>query len=202
MDNLADNSNRYWQLLRKGDAPSFKRLYEIYWEELYRYACRLLDDKDQAADIVQELFSKLWEKQQELPEVQQVSAYLYTWTKHLILNHIKLDGIRQQHRISFERVLDHYTANTVHNLHNKELFRMVVDQASLLPERMKEIFFLNYIHQLTVQEIAEKLQLSDQTVRNQLNMAIHRLRPATDLMYLLYGVSITLLHHPPMFPNC
>lgn len=169
-----------WELFRQGDERAFRELYERCWKQLYTYAARVMRDREEARDRVQELFIRLWNKRAGLPEVQNPEAYLFRCMKHLVLNQLHSRQITEKHLKAFERVAAREEETTAAYLHEKEIRREVLSRASELPERMREAFYLHRIRDLPVSEVARHLNISEQTVRNQVNLAVKRIRPVLE----------------------
>ncbi|TZF83708.1 RNA polymerase sigma-70 factor [Pedobacter sp. BS3] len=175
----------YWNLMRSGDEEGFRLLYKSLWKPLFCYASRLLQDKDEAQDLIQELFSQLWVKHATLPEVTQVEAYLFTCTKRLVLNHFQARHIKDKHLQAFALANIKEDNNTFDRLLEKDMHQLVLSGMDELPERMREVFYLHRIQHIEVADIAKRMNISEQTVRNQVNLALKRLRPLIDVASLL-----------------
>lgn len=176
----------HWRQLRQGDEQAFKSLFELLWKDLYSYAARLMQSRDEAHDIVQELFIRLWENRYQLSEVENIKPYLYQSVRNMVLNRIKISQIRDQHLEAFKGMTP-INANTTEDMVlGAEAHTNLMKSLDLLPERMREIFYLNRIEQVPVSAIATQLNLSEQTVRNQINLALKRLRDLPFILFLLF----------------
>ncbi|PTS93303.1 RNA polymerase subunit sigma-70, partial [Pedobacter sp. HMWF019] len=72
--------------MKSGNQDAFSEIYDRYFGALYLHAFNRLRDKDEAKDLVQELFSYLWSKRSILEPKSNFSNYLYTWVRNRILN--------------------------------------------------------------------------------------------------------------------
>ncbi|UGU15680.1 RNA polymerase sigma-70 factor [Sinomicrobium kalidii] len=156
----------------KGSAgEAFDRLYIRYWEPLFSFAYKFSGSRALSQDVVQEVFFSLWQKRASV-EVNNIEAYLYQSVKYRLFRAYKnkefpTDRIDRD----FENYLVEHTASE--SSEQTELLRKLLEQ---LPEKRKEILYLSKYQNLSNAEIAEELNLSTQTVKNQLSRAIKSLR--------------------------
>jgi RNA polymerase sigma-70 factor (family 1) len=163
-----------WEQFRQGDADAFRRLYDRHWEALYAMARRKIAVEEEAADLVQEVFLKLWEKQQELPAVESVEAYLATALRNLIFNHYRRATVVRAATADLRSDASGPTALDM--LQAQELHQLIDREVAAMPEKMREVYLLSRHEELSAPEIALQLTLSQQTVRNQISSALKRLR--------------------------
>ena len=155
---------------------AFELAFNQYWEKLYNHACKKLNSEDLAKDMVQETFTSMWKNLDKLSGQDQLLPYLYVVLRNLILNQYAKDEVRLKYateRVSLAEDSD-YSAHQI--LVSKELQHIIDDVIKKMPLRMKEIYILKREDQLSIREIAENLGLSEQTVKNQLQSASHRLK--------------------------
>jgi RNA polymerase sigma-70 factor (ECF subfamily) len=115
-----------------------------------------------------------------------VEAYVFRALKHAVLNYLQSAGLRDKHLEAFERVSAKFDNDSLDILYQKELFRQIKASSDALPVRMKEIFVMNKFENKSVSEISQELNLSEQTVRNQINLALKKIRPSIAGASLLY----------------
>jgi len=155
---------------------AFELAFNQYWERLYKHACKKLNSEDLAKDMVQETFTTMWKNLDKLSNQDQLLPYLYVVLRNLILNQYAKDDVRLKYateRVSLADGSD-YSAHQI--LVSKELQQIIDDEIQKMPDRMKEIYILKREDHLSIREIAGKLSLSEQTVKNQLQSASHRLK--------------------------
>jgi RNA polymerase sigma-70 factor (ECF subfamily) len=178
---------RLWELIRSGDENAFAIFFHKHWHGLFSLAYRLLKSYDDAQDIVQTVYISIWERRDTLTFNYSFENYLLQAVRFQSLKKLNailddpqsLDRIQQDFLPVFNEIWD--------RLREKELFREIEDHLSSLPSRTKEIFLLSRQYQLTIPEIAERLGISEKTVRNQLHLALKVLRPSIALA-LLFSV--------------
>lgn len=158
------------------DEDSFRHLYERYWELLYKKAFHRLGNSADAQDIVQEVFITLWRNREHIEVQDTLSHYLFTALRYAI---IKLIYRQAKKGILFPlsaEELPQTEISTEELLQYKELEDLISREVTALPERMQEVYRLSREQNLSIAEIASRLNLSEQTVKNTLSLAMKRLR--------------------------
>lgn len=163
-------------LLKVGDRTAFSEIYQRYWPLLFRHARKLLQGDEEAKDVVQDVFISLWNVVAEFNEHTALSAYLYATTRNKILNIFRRNKVAGTHLESLGNFMDQSTNITDHLLREHMLARQIEEEIANLPDRMREVFELKRKHNLSYKEIAEVMNISDLTVKTQMNKAISILR--------------------------
>lgn len=163
-------------LLKQGDRFAFTEAYNRYWAEMYYHAFRLLKDEENAKDVVQDIFSNLWLKSASLNVEAKLSGHLYIAVRNKVFNLIAQKKVRNDYLNSVAAFFSD-TVNDASLLDEKEILAIVEAEIQNLPPKMKEIFELSRKENLTHREIAEKLNISDQTVKKQVQNALKILKP-------------------------
>lgn len=180
--------------LKNGDQASFRKLYSIYAPKLFAFSRKYLNTQDDAEEIVQEVFLRIWEKKENIDESQSFSAYVIQAAKHRIFN-----GFRK--KVNEQAYLDYlvYTDRSSSNFTEKEVeyreIKLKADQAiQSMPPKRQEIFRLSRESGLKNKEIAEKLDISIKTVENQMGQALKYLRKElSDYSMVIFLVLISQL---------
>ncbi|MFT3739437.1 MAG: sigma-70 family RNA polymerase sigma factor [Breznakibacter sp.] len=163
------------EMAKQGDRTAFDRLFYRYWSKLYVYAYKLTGQREMSQTIVQDVFISLWEN---LPQrnISQTDTYLFQSVKYQALKHYRNRRFNKEVlRDKFDEFIDEHPDQSSEKLTQK-LFTLV----DRLPEKCREIFFLNRIEELSIPEIAQRLHLSRQTVKNQLGKAFRILKANID----------------------
>ncbi|MCD0488639.1 RNA polymerase sigma-70 factor [Pedobacter sp. MC2016-14] len=163
-------------LLRSGDHLAFTEIYKRYTNVLQGHAYSKLQDREEAIDLVQELFVSLWTKRESIVIHTTLSGYLYTAVRNRILNVILHKKVASDYITSLQDFIDHGEALTDHLVREKELRLIIEKEISALPEKMRAVFELSRKEGLSHKEIAEKLGLSEKTVKNQVNNSLKALK--------------------------
>ncbi|WP_290790780.1 RNA polymerase sigma factor [Flavihumibacter sp. UBA7668] len=163
-------------LLSDKEESAFRVLYNRYWELLYRKAYSRLGNRSDAEDITQEIFITVWRNRQSINPEPTLAPYLLTAVKYAIIKKVYREakkGVTVALSIS---ELEHTGITEEDILHYRELQGALSKEIATLPDRMQQIYRLNRMDHLQVAEIATRLNLSEQTVRNTLSIAVKRLR--------------------------
>lgn len=164
--------------LQKGDQLAFKQIFYRYQEKLLFYTIAIVKSKGVAKDIVQETFIKLWTNRQKLDPDQSLSGYLHTIARNMSLNHLKRAGYDQKLKERIWKNIQEVQqrVETEEELFGRESSRLVQKAISQLPPRRKQIFKLSREKGLTHQQIANQLDISPNTVKNQIVSAMKEIR--------------------------
>lgn len=155
---------------------AFEMAFCKYWEQLYRHAYRKTHCEDIAKDLVQDVFTCLWNNHDKLACHDKLLSYLYVVLRNKILKLYEKDEVRLRYAY-FESSKTEPVEPSVHCLLlGKELEYIIAEEVEKMPTRMKEIYILKKENQFSIKEIAEELSISTQTVKNQLHNALDRLR--------------------------
>jgi len=137
-------------------------LYDEHFDTLYRKAFHALFEKNKAADIVQEVFTRLLEKERPKMDRTEATKYMYTSFRNLLIDHIRRDTKFKQRDI--ENINPAKVSSSAHQ--EEDLVRMRSQEKKLpLPDADASIFRLAHIEKLSDQQIADKLQLKINVVR-------------------------------------
>jgi RNA polymerase sigma-70 factor (family 1) len=172
-------------LLKSGDASAYTVIYNRYFDSLYIHAYRRLQHKEEAQDVIHELFAQLWTKKTTLHIQTSLAAYLYSAVRNKILDFISHKQVESKYMSSLAGFMDQGVCITDHSIREKQLSALIDKGISDLPLKMKEVFELSRKQRLTHKEIAEKLNLSEQTVKKQVNNALKILRIKLGTMVFL-----------------
>src|SRR5690606_41157339 len=91
-------------LLASSDEAAYTELYDRYWERLYLFASRMLQDEEQGMDIVEDLLTTLWHNRYQFDIRTSLKTYLYTSVHNLTLNYINRSKDRKSTRLNSSHV--------------------------------------------------------------------------------------------------
>lgn len=161
------------QSIREGNSTAFQQLFDSCYEGLCRYAFTLLRDTDEAEDTVQSIFLKLWEKRTSLDIRQNVQAYLYRSVYNQCLNQIEHRSVVRKHNEHVAHAISHATEPDTFPDELETKIRNVIEA---LPTQCRTIFMMSRYDELKYPEIASKLNISVNTIQNQVCKALKILR--------------------------
>ena len=155
------------------DKQSFERMYNSYWSELYVYAFNVLREKEICEDIVQEIFIDLWTRRHTV-QISNLNSYLYQSVKFQIFNHFRKCRYKTQLLMEFDFMIE--DSKIEESFEKNELKARINDVISKLPEQRRTIFQMSRHEGLSNKEISESLNISLQTVKNQISESLKFIR--------------------------
>lgn len=170
------NDEELLGFLKKRDKAAFSEIYRRYWPLLFRHARKLLADEQEAQDVVQDTFIGLWSAAETLPSYALLPSYLYSSIKNKVLNIFRHQKIASAHMESLDTFVGSDSNITDHLVREKLLSKLIEDEIQRLPPRMREVFELKRKSNLSYKEIADAMEISELTVKTQMNKAIIVLR--------------------------
>lgn len=165
-----------FEKVRLKDSQAFSELYDRFFGVLFVHAYNKLQNEEEAKDVVQEVFFTILNKAEEIGSLSNFSSYIYTLTRNRILNIFHHKKIQQKHlsTLSSEELVSQ--VGTDYYVREKDFSHFLQSEIDALPPKMREIFILSRHEYLTHKEIADKLQLSDKTVKRQISNALKIIR--------------------------
>jgi RNA polymerase sigma-70 factor (ECF subfamily) len=161
--------------LRRGDEAAFDVIFRRWYEPLCGYASRLTDgDMDEAEDLVQQVFVKLWEQRERLNIAWSLKAYLFKTVHNAALNRLRAANTRFKYLEVNASQLEN--ANVPPDDTASELNERLQKALDLLPPQCRLVFELSRFEELKYREIADQLGISIKTVETQMGKALRILR--------------------------
>ena len=179
--------------LRDGEHSAMEYLYHTYWEVVFDTAYKRVRDEEIAQDITQEIFISLWENRERLHIKSSLEAWLKGAVKYKVINYFKSSIVREKYEEDLVQLIGNQAepSSAESMIMLKELNQQL-DHAMLeLPEKMRVIFSMSRRQQKSTKEISDELNLSAQTVKNQLSAALKLIRKK--LSYTVILIILMLL---------
>lgn len=178
VNNVGDNE--LLLQLSEGNKHAFDILYDRYWKLVFNTAFKRLNDMERSQDIAQDVFVQLWIRGTASP-IENLPAYLNVAARNGVFKHLEKERKYSTlpDTVELEAGRDEADAKILH-----EEFLEAFDQLiESLPSQQRIIFRMRFEDDLSSQEIADRLQISPKTVRNQLGKALNRLKSSLMLFY-------------------
>lgn len=172
-------------LLTQGSNEAYTEIYDRYHSILYAFAYKKLSDREEAKDLVHELFLSLWERRNLLDLKVGLMSYLFTAVRNRVLNLIKHKKVSSAYVESFQRYMDNNQIAADELLQQKELAAFIEREIQALPYKMRLVFELSRKGHYTRLEIAEELNLSEETVKSHMHHALKILRVKLGSLFFL-----------------
>jgi RNA polymerase sigma-70 factor (family 1) len=183
------NMNLLSDKIKKGDIKAFDLLYHTYSQKLYGFAFSMLKNHEDAKEVVQETFFKIWEKRDRINPSGSIEAFLFSVSYHTTIDLLRKRFKDDQYRSYVQIQLPgHESKSEEDPVYYQELINILNEVVSELPEQRKKIYLLSREEGLSHKEIAEKLNISVKTVENQINLALKEIRKqliSNDMLSLL-----------------
>lgn len=170
-------------LLSEGNKPAFDALYNKYWKQVYNTAYKRLNDTERAQDIAQDVFVQLWTRGSKSP-IENLPAYLLVAARNGVFKYMEKESRYAELPDTAQEIespLGRADANVLHD----EFLKAFNDLIETLPPQQRIIFNLRFNEGLSSQQIADQLQLSPKTVRNQMGKVLATLRKSLFLLHVL-----------------
>ena len=169
--------------LKLGNEKAFETVFKSHFNGLCLFAEHFLKDTMAAEEIVEDLFCNLWENCKTIDITVSLKAYLYKSVYYQCAKHVRHLKVEQKYKANQAYFFADNQLRDVNsqsypiaNLIIKELEENIDSIIKTLPPQCKEIFCLNRFENLSYAEIAEKLNLSINTVKTQMSRALQKLR--------------------------
>ncbi len=177
-----ENEEQLVRNLSKGNILAFNTLFRAYSGRLYHFANGYLRSDEEAEEVVQEVFTIVWERRAELKEEYSFKSFLFTIAFNIIKKHFRSKVYLAEYLKS--GLYSDFDIGTTEKIDCNSLEKYIKELADRLPERRKEIFVKSRFEGFSISEIAEELGISHKTVENQLTAALKFLRENIDREYI------------------
>lgn len=174
-----------FDLVQENDHCAYTEVYNRYSRLLYTHAYKKLGDRELARDLVQDLFTTLWIKREEIFIQSVLSTYLYTALRNKILDYHAHQTVATGYLSYLENYSFAKNDLTDHLVRQKQLASLIEQEIAALPDKMRHIFELSRKQHLSHKEIAAELDISEQTVRKQIQNALKIMRPKLGILLAL-----------------
>ena len=172
-DLQTDAAERVWvERIRAGDIQAFEALYRAYWHRLYAFAFRYVRSKEDAEDVTQEVFLRIWRGREHWVPAGAVRNYLYLSVRNAARDRMARVVVAERWRVRQVAA----TSETQPNLESAELAAVVEQALAELPPKRAAVCRLRLIDGLSYAEIAHRLAIGAKTVETQLARGLKFLR--------------------------
>ena len=173
-DDASTNAvERAWaDRIRAGDMDAFETLYRTYWQRLYTFAFRYVGSKEEAEDVAQEVFYRIWRGRERWVPAGAVRGYLYLSVRNAARDRLARAAVAQRWRLRQVRT----TTEIQPDVAAAELTASVEHALADLPPKRSAVCKLRLIDGLSYAQIADRLGISEKTVETQLARGLKFLR--------------------------
>ncbi|MEI6276830.1 MAG: sigma-70 family RNA polymerase sigma factor [Prolixibacteraceae bacterium] len=166
---------RIWEKISSGDKSAMKVLHDRYYYQLYHYAKKIHPNPSVLDEAVSDCFIKLWTKRENLIIVRSVKSYLFLMLRNGLIDILR----RKEHSVYLEEgTIPDLPDDEMHN--ELDRYAELYNSLEKLPEQRRLILELAVFESLTYAQIAEKLNISMNTVKTQMGRAYRFIKEELD----------------------
>ena len=162
--------------INTGNELVFEKVFKQYFKTLQNYAYTILNDLDVAEEMVQNVFLKIWEKREKLPQDANIGSYLYKSVYHESLNWLRHEKVKLSHQQHTFYSMKDETDNAADRIKMKQLEEHLQKALNDLPQQCRTIFQMSRFDEMRYREIDNELGISIKTVENQMGKALRLMR--------------------------
>lgn len=160
-----------------GEEAAFRELFDHYWDHLYHYLVQVTKSPEIAEEIAGDVFLKLWTGRALLHRIRRLDAFLFRVAHNKAIDFLKLTARNQRMRQMVSQSIDSARAPAAdHLLLDREAQQMLAEVVAKLSPRRRLVFTLSRMEGLSNEEIASRLHLSPNTVKNTLGDSMRAIR--------------------------
>ncbi len=171
------NEEKLINLVSKGNQLAFRQIFDLYHVRLFHFSRKYLRSEHLAEEAVQDVFLKLWEKRNELVDVEDFPAWLFQIARNYLLNILKRAATETKLKEEIKKTMDNAEAgHTDKVLLEKEGFSLLHDIVATLPSQRQKIFRLCRFEEKSYEETARIMGVSKSTVNDHMVKAMKYIR--------------------------
>jgi RNA polymerase sigma-70 factor (family 1) len=171
---------------KEGQKSAYEEIYDRYWALLFNHARKMVQNDEDAKDLVQDVFSVFWLDGPTLELKTTLSAYLYALVRYKVFNLIDRKKVRSDYLSSLEDFIKEHDYSGEYRIREKQMQALIEKEIAALPPKMREVFELSRKANLNYREIADRLNISDNTVKKQMSNALKILRSRLGVIFDLF----------------
>jgi len=164
------------QLWQQGDEFAFEVIYKRYAAQLLSLAMRKTNDRDISEEFVQDTFLTLYNNRKDVSKISSIGAYLSTILKNKILDYYRHSLVHKKYEAYLAIYYEEKDITTEQSLEIKDLENHLISGIEKLPPQCRNVFKLSRQEYLSVKEIAYRLHISENTVKQHMRKALKLLR--------------------------
>jgi RNA polymerase sigma-70 factor, ECF subfamily len=175
------SNNDLIKLLKKGDMLAFDAVYERYCKRMYGFVIRYIKQEEDAEEIVQEVFLKIWESRKKIDTYLSFDSFIFTIAYNTTISLLR-KRVNEKKYLEYLQLRQQITNadEIIDEIHFKQIKEQLKSSLNQLTPRQREIFLLSREEGFTHEEIAKRLNISSNTVKNHLVTTLAFLRSKID----------------------
>lgn len=196
MNRQVKDESYYIKALKNGSYDAFNIVYDMYSSRLYGYCYRYTKSHEDTQDIVQEVFTALWRYRESIRDENTILYFLFQIAKNRLINRFRsqVNSPVFEEYVTYCNELKLSVTNTSEPIEFDDFRRRIVQIKNTLPPTQRKVYEYSREQELSNKEIADLMGLSEQTVKNQLSLALKVFREKlVDYKYI--SLLIALFYH-------
>jgi RNA polymerase sigma-70 factor (ECF subfamily) len=173
-----------WDKMKSGDEKSLSEIFSLYYSDLYKYGIKIFNLPDLVKDSIQDVFMRIWERRNTIGNVRSPKAYLISSVRRMLFanrgvsySEISPEVLKKEGGLNFSfSTSDFFEIEEM----SQQIRGSLISSINNLPERQRELIFLRFYYNLPYLEIAQIMEVNEQTVRNLMQRALASLRDKVD----------------------
>lgn len=180
--------------LKQGSEKAFDSIYSMYAARLYGYSMQYTKSREDSEEIVQDVFTKLWQYRESIIQTESLAPFIFRIAKNQLINAYKsrLNSFHFETYIDFCNEHKLSTSDTHHIVEYDDFCKILKTALKKLPQTQQNVIEYCKLKDLSNQEAAEILNLKEQTIKNQLSIGLKALRDELD-KYLISGIILLIV---------
>ena len=171
-------------LTASGDEAAFKDIFEHYYPKVKMFLGQFISSQDDAMDLAQNIFIKIWLQRTNLTEIRSFGAFLYTMTRNVAIDYGRTHKIKiPLTEVDFNKKGGYESES---EFYAKEIEAQVAHMIKMMPSKRRKVFILSRLEGKSYAEIAELLGISRKTVENHINLSVKELRKITKCIAIFF----------------
>jgi len=161
--------------IAEGDEKAFEEVFHAYRDKLYAFIYQISHSKEIAEDTVQDVFLKIWNIRRRLSDIENFNAFLFQMSKNHVINQLRRmsrETLMLIERQAYKTEVPTPDQQVIY----KNIYQMLDRIIDNLPQQQKTVYRLSRESHLKQEEIAQKLAISQSTVKNHMTQALRTIR--------------------------
>lgn len=193
-DCKSPSDKELFELLKEGNPNAFDAIYQRYFIPLINTAFKRLHSKEDAQELVQDVFVQLYIKRAQIEHIGNLAAYLHTLLRNKIIDHFRQQIAHKKHHSKLTRMQVSVSQETASGTMDGKLLEEKINAAiDHLPQKCREVFLLSRVGHLSHQNIAKELDISVSTVEKHIIKALKLVRERVEKQHFNSAIFVWLL---------
>lgn len=175
MIRIEHNDEELLKRLHLGDRDAFREIFNRYWYALFKTANARMRSREEAEEIVQDIFASLWKNHKRLI-ISNLESYLFSSVGKGVISKIRSKLVHEKYRNYYLQFFPGYSLATEEAVEFDELSSAIENALLQLPEKSQQVFRLNRLQGLSIPEISEILKMPRRTIEHHLTKSLRELR--------------------------